>query len=418
MNWDKRNITSLLLILLVLLVVPFLLERTPVPAVYEGKTPSSADSLDLVTAHSHEGKPSAGLLHSSNEAWPGLTLYPTSGSAEVLLVNMAGKEVHKWNVDADRARLLPNGNLLVIHGSKWGIRNKPWSKMRNILHEYNWNGEVVWEHHLPNAAHHDIQRLPNGNTLVLYLVEVPEEDKEKISNPELRSVPIRSDVIVEITPKGEEVWKWEAHKHLDLESCGARDCTRLTNKQIEGKKQYDWTHINTISVLPENKWYDGGDERFRPGNILIFPRNWWTALLIDKDSKEVVWQYSGKYKGGLVGGHEPYMIPKGLPGAGNILIFDNGRIKHESHILEVEPPTNKLAWVYDSGQSFYTRIAGSAQRFPNGNTLISEDETGRVFEVTKNGELVWSYQGRKMRVNRAHRYAPDYCPQFSSLSRS
>ncbi len=414
MNWDQKNIFSLVALLVVLVVVPFFLERAPVPTTYQA-TPESMSTPAAPRRSPKPQDPSLGLLHSTNKASQGLTLYPTSGSAEVLLVDMAGVEVHKWNVDADRARLLPNGNLLVLHGSKWGLRNKPWSEMRHILREYDWGGNVVWEHRLDHPAHHDIQRLPNGNTLVLYLVEVPEVDKQRMKNPKLQSVPIRSDVILEISPEGKEVWRWEAHKHLDLESCGARDCSRLTNKQIEGKKQYDWTHINTISVLPENKWFDQGDTRFRPGNILVFPRNWWMALLIDKKTKEVVWEYNGDYKGGIVGGHEPYMIPKGFPGAGNILIFDNGRIKHESHVLEVEPPTKKLAWVYDSGQSFYTRIAGAAQRFANGNTLISEDETGRVFEVDRDGNLVWSYQGRRMRVNRAHRYPLDYCPQFREL---
>jgi len=34
---------------------------------------------------------------------------------------------------------------------------------------------------------------------------------------------------------------------------------------------------------------------------------------------------------------------------------------------------------------------GAAQRLSNGNTLITESDEGRVFEVTKGGERVWSY---------------------------
>jgi hypothetical protein len=34
---------------------------------------------------------------------------------------------------------------------------------------------------------------------------------------------------------------------------------------------------------------------------------------------------------------------------------------------------------------------GSAQRLPNGNTLITEASFGRFFEVTKEGEIVWDY---------------------------
>lgn len=28
-------------------------------------------------------------------------------------------------------------------------------------------------------------------------------------------------------------------------------------------------HINNIATLGENKWYDGGDERFHPDNIIL-----------------------------------------------------------------------------------------------------------------------------------------------------
>ena len=34
---------------------------------------------------------------------------------------------------------------------------------------------------------------------------------------------------------------------------------------------------------------------------------------------------------------------------------------------------------------------GSAQRLPNGNTLIAESSFGRFFEVTTEGEIVWEY---------------------------
>ena len=39
---------------------------------------------------------------------------------------------------------------------------------------------------------------------------------------------------------------------------------------------------------------------------------------------EIVWRYAGDYRGGLSGQHEPIMVSDDRPGAGNILIFDNG----------------------------------------------------------------------------------------------
>ena len=32
-----------------------------------------------------------------------------------------------------------------------------------------------------------------------------------------------------------------------------------------------------------------------------------------------------------------------------------------------------------------------AQRLPNGNTLITESDAGRVFEVTEGGDIVWEF---------------------------
>jgi hypothetical protein len=101
------------------------------------------------------------------------------------------------------------------------------------------------------------------------------------------------------------------------------------------------------------------------------------------------------------------MIPEGLPGAGNILIFDNqGQGGYPpaqtdplagTRVVEINPVTKQIVWQY-SGRtsqhtdwSFYSPIVGSAQRLPNGNTLIDEGTDGRVFQVTPAGDIVWEY---------------------------
>jgi hypothetical protein len=59
---------------------------------------------------------------------------------------------------------------------------------------------------------------------------------------------------------------------------------------------------------------------------------------------------------------------------------------------------------------------------PNGNTLICEGAPGRIFEVTRNKEIVWEYINPMLApsgvgltdaelansVFRAHRYGPDH----------
>ena len=147
------------------------------------------------------------------------------------------------------------------------------------------------------------------------------------------------------------------------------------------------------------------------------------------------------YHGPITGVHGTHMIPKGLPGAGNILIFDNGGPLEDdlykdsqghawSRIIEFDPITRKIVWEYSapaekvSGSQFGYRFFFSpfisiAQRLPNGNTMITEGSHGRVFEVTPDHELVWEYVcpywGTALNMNmvyRAYRLPYEWVPQL------
>jgi hypothetical protein len=151
--------------------------------------------------------------------------------------------------------------------------------------------------------------------------------------------------------------------------------------------------------------------------------------------------------GWIIGQHHAHMIPAGLPGAGNILVYDNGgwagygspnpgsptgekaALRDYSRILEIDPTTLKIVWQYTPREAgflipldasrFYSPFISSAQRLPNGNTLICEGSDGRIFEVTAEHELVWEYIcpykgkiGMPMNwVYRAYRAPYDWVPQ-------
>lgn len=344
----------------------------------------------------------------------GFTLYPVSGPDEIKLLNMQGEIVHQWNnIDADRARLLKNCNLLVLHGSKNRLKSEKWRDLIKRVSEYDWEGNLVWSYTSDYHIHHDVRRLDNGNTLLLLNVPLPLEYKKKIKDSLRKTQAIFSDRIIEITPEGKIVWSWNAWEHLDLEDCGSNKCLGIQNQPLDRREKKDikdWTHINTLNIIPENKWYEQGDKRFKPGNLIILPRNFSEIMILDRETKEIIWRYNGNYKGGMIRGHEASMIPKGYPGAGNILVLDNGfdGIREESYILEINPVTKEVVWFYDAGKKFFTRARGSVQRLKNGNTLISEDRSGRVFEVTEKKEIVWEYQG-KLLIIRPARYPYNYC---------
>ncbi len=111
--------------------------------------------------------------------------------------------------------------------------------------------------------------------------------------------------------------------------------------------------------------------------------------------------------------HHTQWIDPGLPGAGNILVFNNGydiieNPRHYSSIEEIVPlvdgygylrepgtpypPTNPI-WSYtaETPTDFYSSIISGVQRLPNGNTLICGGTSGDVFQVTPDGRTVWRY---------------------------
>jgi hypothetical protein len=73
-------------------------------------------------------------------------------------------------------------------------------------------------------------------------------------------------------------------------------------------------------------------------------------------------------------------------------IDENGNyyLEHGSAYGPEEP-----IWTYGKNDSFfYSHILSSAQRLPNGNTIINNGINGSFFEVTPDKEIVWRYINR------------------------
>ena len=87
-------------------------------------------------------------------------------------------------------------------------------------------------------------------------------------------------------------------------------------------------------------------------------------------------------------------------------------------MLEINPTTDEVVWVYDQRERFHSNFTSSCQRLPNGNTLALEAAHGRLFEVTPEKEIVWEHVfGKGPRAQRAYRYGYDYCSQAKALGR-
>lgn len=340
-------------------------------------------------------------------------------SDKIFLIDMNGNVVKSWKDPGSnkKAYLLPEGNLLSI--SEFGSKAV----------EYNWDGKQVWEFATKLGPHHDGRRLENGNTLILCYENVPKafNDKyvENLESPwfgkqDRKSLKLRGDTIIEVTPEGKIVWDWNSSEHLGDSA----------NKYLPIAGLTDWTHGNTTSIIPPNKWFDAGDKRFKPGNILYNPRHFDSFIIIDKDTKEVVWSADFKAMGGISQCHEPIMIPKGYPGEGNMLFFDNGLFVRsgahsgQSVVYEFNPTNNEVVWRYlpavTGNPRFFSKYKGSAYKLANGNVLISEDYAGRVFQVKPDnthpdgGSIVWEYQYDSV-ISRTTMYPYDFTPQLKAM---
>jgi hypothetical protein len=140
----------------------------------------------------------------------------------------------------------------------------------------------------------------------------------------------------------------------------------------------------------------------------------------------------------LYGQHDAQWIPKGLAGAGHLLIYNNGDTRPgtryssiEEVVLPVDASGNYVlgpdrrygpeqsVWNYSAPQpaDFYSVNISGVQRLPNGNTLICAGAPGIVFEVTPQKKVVWQYNlpafgargGPNARQTfRAYRFGPDF----------
>ncbi len=153
-------------------------------------------------------------------------------------------------------------------------------------------------------------------------------------------------------------------------------------------------HTNSIQLL--NREISGFGQK--SDILLSFCKMDLIAILSQKENK-IVWKWG---RGIVSRQHHPTLLDNG-----NVLIFDNGRAIGRSRILELDPVTKKIVWEYQATppEKFYTPTRGAAQRFPNGNTLITESDKGHVFEVTDDGEIVWEFYNPNMNTETQEREA-------------
>ena len=441
------------------------------------------------------------------KAFPGYTLVAPLLSTNTHLIDREGRIVRTWTSDStagQTAYLLENGHLIRAGQVRPEERPLVGPAAGGRVQEFTWDGALVWDFTFSNqkhVPHHDFTRLPNGHVLLLvWELKTAEETIAAGRRPEAVAGPWLADSVIEVKPTGrttgEIVWEWHVWDHLIQD----RDSSRANYGEVAAHPELidinvgeslavevarttpppdtlktlrsigyvgspspkatpgitpDWTHINAIAYNAELD------------QIMLTVRQFHEFWIVDHSTTSTEaashnggrsgrggdllyrWGNPQAYRAGakadqrLFAPHDAHWIPRDRPGAGHVLVFNNGLGRPGGNYSSVEelvlPIDAQGRYVREPGMAygpkepvwrftaptraeFFAGFMSGAQRLPNGNTLICNGESGTLFEVTRNKDVVWTYTyaetgksgssrsgppGRNP-IFRAYRYGVDY----------
>lgn len=313
------------------------------------------------------------LVHERDSAFQGINFYVSGHAPEALLLDMDGEVLHKWGISAfdvwpdyrpargvdvpnhwRRAYLYPNGDVTAIYGGLGIVKIDKDSK-------------VHWAYRAEHV-HHDLEVLADGTIYTL--------TRKGTHAPELnpRQQVVLDYIIALDGSTGEVLREWSVFDSI-LDSPYRPLVQRM-------RRRGDVLHTNTIEVLDGR--HAAHHPAFAKGNFLISILNLDAIAIIDPRKESVVWALLGLWSHQ----HQPVFLDDG-----RMLIFDNRGLGKRSRVLEFDPLTKEVFWLHgeEDSEFFHTALLGSVQRLPNGNTLITESDNGRAFEVTPEHRIVWEF---------------------------
>ena len=319
-------------------------------------------SLGYVDWVATEDVEEAGVVHHEPElAFSGMSLYTSQPLQEADLIDMQGNVVHRWvgkepgKIAWQHVEMCENGDLLAVAEDKMLIR-------------LDWDSKVKWK--IKMRAHHDVSVGPEGKIYAL-------SRENRLVFWHGIPLSILSDYVVVLSPDGEIEKKIHLYEVIkDRLSLGAIAKIYISMMDVN----FNVMHTNSIEII------DRDIEGFcNKGDWLISMRDLDLVLLVDARKEELVWSWG---PGELENQHHPTLLRNA-----NLLIFDNRPHKRSSRVVELNPSTRKIEWEYESDppEEFFSCMRGGSQRLPNGNTLITESAKGRVFEITREGKVVWEF---------------------------
>lgn len=318
------------------------------------------------------------VVYDEKRSYPGLNLFSVQKLCTAILMDEHGNVLRKWSHQPGQSwsnvELLPNGDIIVPGADLPDKGAGGLADEKRYLLRMNWAGEVVWK--LNIEAHHDAELTPSGDILTLTF--------ERRQIPALHPrIPTRDDQLTLLSQEGKTLETISLYDVLSAKPDLFPWVEVKPTKSLDGQ-WIDLFHCNSVEWMRQ-KHLVGNHPVYDLDNVLVCSRHQNRVFVVNWKRKELVWAWG---KDQLDGPHNATMLANG-----NILVFDNGLYRKWSRVIQIDPTTGEVVWEYKAKKQkdFYTPSKGANQRFPNGNTLISNSDNGQVIEVDPKGEIVWKY---------------------------
>ena len=366
---------------------------------------------------------------------------PVQNANRIYLTDMNGEIVHEWepgpyHPEGSVAYLLENGLLLrTVSSHDWMHREHYPVGTAGTVQLLDWDSNVVWEYEMDvpgrHVIHHDVDYMPNGNILAIAYTAYSREEVHAMGWDGMfpaTAETIWLDKVVEFEPNLDDgsteiVWQWNTWDHLvqdkfperanygDVESeVGKIDINYLREGYVLFNRG-QMNHINSVDYNPEldqivlssaiygEIWFidhsttmteaagDSGGYHGRGGDLIYRWGNPLTTKSGSLDDATIYWQ------------HDTGWITDGLPGEGNILVYNNGTNRNldgdfemlgmdfensYSDLLEIRFPVRATgrydtrrkpeivwSWNADASEDYFSPFMSGWDRLPNGNTILS-----------------------------------------------
>ena len=258
---------------------------------------------------------------------------PAGPGRHPFLIDMDGNIIHEWSSPGQGVKMLSDGSLLTSKRDRHAKdplapgpigpppgpppknpkpgdppRPHPWFDAIELIQE-GWDGQEEWSFTdwdddgtgvMMSRQHHDVQRegnpvgyyspgqeyLPKGKTLIL--------GHKNVLIPEICKKELGDDAIYEVDWEGNLTgFEWYGVDHFNEMGFdqSAKEAIQNAVHFDEDKGYSDWLHLNTISVLGKNHWWDNSqDEQFHPDNIMISSRSANFIAIISREKGNIVWK--------------------------------------------------------------------------------------------------------------------------------